>query len=38
MKAVLLVLAGISDRPGNIANTAFLTFLIQRFNQRVRLA
>ena len=31
MKAILLVLSGISDRPGNIAGTAFLTFLIESF-------
>ena len=38
MGAVLLVLPGISDRPGNIAGTAFLTFLIERFNQCILLA
>ena len=31
MKAVLLVLSGISDCPGNIAGTTFLTFLIESF-------
>ena len=31
IKAVLLALCGISDRPGNIAGTAFPTFLIERF-------
>ena len=36
MKAVLLVLSSISDRPSNIAGTAFITFLIERFNQRAR--
>ena len=35
---LLLVLLGISNRPDNIAVTAFLTFLIGRFSKRARLA
>ena len=38
MKAVLRVFTRFSEHPGNVAGTTFLTFLIERFNQRAPLA